>query len=117
MKNKKGQFMFYIFFIVIALLMIIIGAFIAPLGVTISTEMYEGGEQILLDNQETINQIENATIRNAIQENIDNAVYATDDNISVLTALFRYSWLIVVILVVLLFMIYARQYSEVGNVF
>ena len=117
LKNKKAAIMIYITLIIATLSVILITAVLAPMGATFSTRMYENGEKIMLLGNESTSQIQDTEIREDIQDMYDGALAATEDNIQVNTALFKYSWLFVIVMVVLIGFVYTRRITEYGGGF
>ena len=74
LKDKKGSVSLYITYIILAVIIIVIAAVVAPFGVLFNSELYAAGEEIILDANETISQIQNDTIRNSIQANFGKSV-------------------------------------------
>ena len=110
--NKKASIGMYITFVITAIIIIVITGLIAPMGVMFSTQMYEAGEQILIDNNATIANINNAQVRQSIYNMTDEALGATHTNIEVNSDLFQYAWVIVLVLAGLIVFIYTRQVTE-----
>lgn len=113
--NKRGTIMLYISFFILAVIIILLAAILAPLGVQFNSQMYETGEEILLDANETIKNIDDSTVRGQIQTSLSNAIDAQQNNIEVNAAIFQYGWVFVVILTGLVLFIYARRLIEVGG--
>lgn len=111
-KNKKGQVALYIIFIISALFIVLIAAFFAPMGVRFNSEMYVAGEGLMLEANETIQRIQNDTVKNELQGIMDGALAATQNNISVNAHLFQYGWIFVIGLVGLIIFLYTRSLVE-----
>lgn len=115
--NKKGSIMIYIVVIIMILIIILITAVIAPMGAVFSTRMYENSEEIMKLGNSSLNNIDNAEVKANIQDMYDGALASTEDNINITTALFKYSWLFIIVLVVLVGFIYTRRLTEYGGGF
>lgn len=113
--NKKGQVTIYLVFIVITIIIILITAFLAPMGVLFNTEMYKAGEMIMLQANESISEIQNATVRAQIQDVVQGGLNNVENNIEVNNSLFQYSWILVVVLVMLVLFLFTRRLVEVGG--
>jgi hypothetical protein len=61
---------------------------ITPFGVRFNTEMYAIGEDMILDANESLSQIDNATVRNTLYTTFGEALGTTQTNIEVNTAAF-----------------------------
>lgn len=110
--NKKGVVTFYLVFIIIAIIVIVLTAFVAPLGAEISTRFYVAGGNILNRANATIANISDVAIRTQIQDTFISAQAAQQNNIEVGAALFQYSWIIVLILVATVIFLLARRTVE-----
>lgn len=112
LKNKKGVLMFYIIFIMMAIFIVFIASVLAPMGVKINTKLYAAGEKLMLDAQDDLNLIQNATIRNTLDTTIDNALANVENNIELNANLFRYSWIFVIGISALMLFLLARVLVE-----
>lgn len=110
--NKKGQVAIYFTFLIVALIIILITAVLAPMGVLINTRLYAAGEDIMLRANESIADINNTTVREAVQANIENALDAQENNIEVNANLFQYSWIFILVLVAVVVFLYTRVIVE-----
>lgn len=113
--NKKGNITLYLVFIFLAMIIITIGALVGPLGVLFSTDMFVAGEGILMNANESLQQIQDEEIKNKIYTIVDDAQEATTTNIQVSGALFEYSWLFLLIITLIVVFIFTRRLVEVGN--
>lgn len=113
MKGKKGVIYLYIIFIITAILILIIGAVVAPMGTLFTTEMYSMGERMLIDSNETIQDISNVQVRDQIETNIAQALSLQETNIEINTDIFKYSWIPMLLLTFLILFLYTRRVVEV----
>ena len=81
MKNKKGQAVLFVYFFISAVIIVIIAAVFAPMGVLFNTKMYAAGEDILLKAQDEIDEIDDTTVQGQINDTIDAALDAGTNNI------------------------------------
>lgn len=100
---------------IVATIIIMIAAVFAPLGIQINTEFFKAGENILNDTQSSLNEIQDASIRNSINETIISAKANTINNIEVNAAIYQYAWVLVLILGGLVAFLFSRQTIEVGS--
>jgi hypothetical protein len=116
-KNKKGQVGIYIVFIISSIIIVMIAAFAAPMGVLFNTEIYKAGEKIMLQANESVQEIQNATVRASIEGIINDGLNNVETNIEVNGALFQYGWILVVGLTALILFLLTRSIVEVrtGN--
>lgn len=110
-KQKKSQIFIYITFLIIAILIITIAAVLVPFGVRFSTEMYEAGESIYLDMNESVD-IQDTEVRAGIIDGIEGGLDALETNIDVSQDIFKYSWIIVIVLTGLVMFIFTRRIVE-----
>lgn len=115
MKNKKSQVTIYVMFIFVAILIVIIAAVLAPLGVLINTEFYKAGESILLQANSTLQDINDPTAKAQIQDSINSAFAAQENNIEVNANFFQYSWILVIGLTGLIMFLFTRKTVEYGS--
>ena len=109
MKNKKAQVSIYMAFMITAIIIVLIAAFMAPMGVLINTEFYAAGEELMLEANESINNIDDATVRQQIQDVITEGLSAQQNNIEVNSDIFQYSWILVIGLTALVVFLYTRR--------
>jgi predicted PurR-regulated permease PerM len=110
--NKKGQLGIYLAAMIVVIIIIVLAALFAPIGARFTTQTYLAGETILNQTQEDIDAIQDADIKASINTNIQNAKDATDDNIEFLTALYKYAWLFVLIILGIGFFLLSRSLIE-----
>lgn len=110
--GKQGQVTIYVFWFITAIMVVILGALVAPIGARFTSEMYTAGEGIILDANHTIQNIQNDSVKASIMGIYGEATQATETNIEVLTDVFQYSWIIVVILSAVVAFLYTRQLVE-----
>lgn len=111
-KNKKGSASLYVTLIISAIFIITLAAVLAPMGVLFNTEMYTAGEDILLRANESMNDIDNAEVRAALQNVTSVAQSTAQDNIEMNANFFRYSWIFVIALAALITFVYTRRVVE-----
>lgn len=117
MKSRKGQVAIYITFMFVAMLIVLIAAVLAPLGVRFNSEAYVAGEDILLRANGTIAQIQNDTVRQSILSGTQEGLDAVEDNININNSIFKYGWVIVVFLTALIVFLFTRRLTEVNRGF
>lgn len=112
-KKKKGQVVILFVFLMIAIVTILISAALIPMGIVFTTEMYTGGEQILKIANDSIQSISDPEVKASINDALGQAFDAQENNIVVLTDMFQYSWIIVIVLVFIVIFMYTRSLVEV----
>jgi hypothetical protein len=112
--SKKAQAVLFVYFFITAVIIVVIAAVLAPMGVLFNTKMYEAGEDILARAQADIDNIQDATVQGQINDTIDAALDAGQNNIDVNAAIFQYGWVFVLILTGLIVFMQTRRLIEVG---
>lgn len=113
--RKRGQISLMLVFFITSLLIVIIAAVLAPLGVQINSEFYAAGESIMLEANHSISQINNTDVKTEIQTTIGDALDSQQTNIEVNSAVFKYGWVFVLILAALVTFLYTRRLVEYGG--
>jgi hypothetical protein len=113
--NKRGQAATYIVWFISALALLLIAAFLAPMGVRFNTALFIAGETILNQSQDDIANIDDADIRASINASIVQAKASGENNIEVLTDVFQYSWVVVLGCSVLVLFLWTRRNVEYGQ--
>lgn len=111
-KRKKGSVTLVFVIFITALIVVLISAFAAPMGVRINADLYRAGEAIMLDANESISEIENTTIRDSIQNIMTGGLDNVENNIEVGNALFQYGWILAVALTCIVGFLYTRRIVE-----
>ena len=109
---KKGEVTIYLFWFLAAVMVLVVAALVAPMGVLFTTELMVAGEDVLLMANESIQDIENTTIRNSVTSVIGEALEAGEDNITILSDIFQYAWVIVLVLSGIVAFLFTRQLVE-----
>lgn len=112
MSSKKGQITMMITFFFIAVIIITLAAVLAPVGVLFNTEMIKAGEDLLVDANESISGINDAAIRENLQDTTSAAFAAGEHNIEVNNAMFKYSWILIVGITAVTIFIFTRRMIE-----
>ena len=117
--KKKGNVALYITFWIVATVIILLTAVLAPLGGRISSEFFLAGEGLLLDSNETISQIQDENVKSTLTRSFNEATQAAELNIQVSTDLYQYAWVFLLILTGIIVFLLSRQLVEVqrGGVF
>lgn len=113
--NKKGVVTIWIFAIILFMVLIFMGAIIAPIGGIFSSKMYSYGDKLIIDLNESLEDISDSSVRSGLHNITSSASSSQQFNIEVSTAWFKYSAIIAVFLTALVFFIATRQLSEVGG--
>lgn len=111
-KNKRGAVSIYLTFMFTAIFVLLIASVLAPMGVLINTEFYAMGEDIMLQANQSIEDINNASVRNSIRASVNSGLNSLQDNIEVNADIFKYSWIIVIILSAMVLFLFTRRITE-----
>ena len=112
MKYKKGAVTLYLIFIVSSLFILLIAAFAAPFGARFSSEVYAIGDDLIQEANETLEGISDASVKQNLQDSFSNALSATENNISLTTGMYQYSWLLFIGLTALIIFLFTRALVE-----
>ena len=115
--KKKGQVTQYILFFAIALVIIVIASIFAPMGTLFNIQLLEAGEDILLQAQDDVAGIQDATIRAQVNETLNGAIDSAVNNIAVNNSVFQWGWVAVVLVFFITLFIITRKQVEVSNQF
>lgn len=115
MRGRKGQISLYIMWFFMAVILLLIASFIAPLGVNLNAAAMGMGEDMLIRANDTIQGLTDADVKAAIQDVNDEAVAYSSENIQLLSYVYRYSWVIVLVLSALILFMYTRTVVEFGG--
>ena len=74
--------------------------------------MYIAGDTIVTNAEDNLGSINNSTIRNRIQDAIDDMQSATAENIEYLSMFYQYSWILIIIIVTFTLFVLARKVVE-----
>lgn len=113
---KKGQLAIALFMFIIITTILIVGTVFAPIGTKFATVTYNVGESILNLTADDLNNIQDADIRLSLNETIEQSKNNTDESITIYGALYRFSPIIAVIVVILMAFLLARRSVETGQI-
>lgn len=111
-ENKKAAITLYIAFFVAAVLVIVIAAVLAPMGVLFNSEMYKAGEDILAEANASIQNISDPVVKAQVQASINSAQASAQDNIEVNADIFQYSWIFILVLAAVMVFLATRTITE-----
>jgi len=112
MIGKKGSISLYISMMLAAIVLVLIAAVLAPMGVLFNSEMFQAGEMILERANDSIQGISDADVKTSVLDTVDKAYDASQYNMEINANFFRYSWVFVLILVGIMGFLYARTLVE-----
>lgn len=112
--KKKAQVTMYIYFMFMAVIILVIAAVFAPMGVLFNTRMYAAGEDILLRANSSIADIHDPVVKQRVYNVVNTAYDAGEENINVNANIFQYSWVVMIILTGIVVYLQTRKLVEVG---
>lgn len=113
--NKKGNLSLYITFIIVGILIVLIAAIFAPMGVLFNVEAYKAGELILDQANESVEGIQDATVKAAVIGVIGEAKNSAQNNIEVNGNIFQYGWIFLLGISALVVFLFSRRLVEAGG--
>lgn len=114
-KGQLGSVSFFILIFVLMVILLLIVAFAAPVNSLILANLAKGADNILTNTADDINSIQDADVREAVNDALDSAKAAGNDNIQVNTMLYRFGWVFFgVILFVVIYLILFRESNTVS---
>jgi hypothetical protein len=115
MNEERGSFAYFIAFVFLALTLVFLFGVGIPLLVSINTEFYAAGEDIINMSANTTSQIQDANAR-AVFEDAQNAMLnSTEDQVEILSTFYQYGWLLIIVIIVLILFMASRQQVESGG--
>ena len=115
-KKNNGQISFVFVFFLSGIFIILLSAIFGLMMALFNTEFYKAGENIILQTNESLQDIQDPTIKANVQGMINSAQAASVNNIEVGTDLYRYGWVLLLVLTAVIIYLSARQNIEVGRI-
>lgn len=113
--SRKAQVGLFFTWLIIVIIFSVMAAIIAPMGVVFNTEILAASENIYLQANDSLQQIQDPTIKAAVQSNIDKSFDAGQYNIQVTNNLYVYMWLIILIITAIILYVFSRQTVEYAS--
>jgi hypothetical protein len=114
-RHKKGVFTYWVIFAIFTGILLFLTAIFFPIESLMASEFYAAGGDIIRDANETISSIDNETIRLQITDALTEAQSAQQTNITVYSSMYRYAWIIILVIICLLLFIQTRKDVEGEN--
>lgn len=115
MNSKKGTIQLYIYVTVLALIVLIFVAVLAPSGVLINTEFTRATNEIRTRYMPEIDKIQNDTIRSSIKESLNLAVDNSENMVEVNSFFYKWGWLFVILIPLVALFLYSRMQVETNT--
>lgn len=112
--NKKGTISFYLMFTLLAMLLLFLTAIFYPIASTMASGFYAGGDEVLAMGNESISLISDPVAKAQIQSALAEAQSSQQWNIEFYSAMFKYSWLVIGAIIMLLLFIQIRRSVDYG---
>ena len=96
--KKKGQVMYFFTFIIVIVFISIIAAIAIPAGVELTDKVYEIGDSLLRQSNDTVKTIVDDTLREGMQPSINAAIASTNTNNLLINQMQIWVWIIMIML-------------------
>lgn len=114
-KARKGQVTVFISFFIIAFVILVLAALVAPFGIDSSVQFYLAGESIINNTQVRVEQIQDADVKAHVKDVIQGAKDNTQTNIDVYGSLYQYGWVVALVLTALVVFLATRRNVDYGG--
>lgn len=111
-KNENAVLGFFLAFIFSATMLVFLFSFAIPFLTSFTVDLYVAGDSIIANAEEEIDNIQNATIKNQIQSNLQDMQAATQENINYMSFFYQYGWVFVILIITFTFFMLARSIVE-----
>ena len=111
-KEDDAVLGYFLAFILSATMLVFLFAVAIPFLINFTTDIYAASDSIIEDAKTNIENIQNTTIRDRIQNNLQEMQDATEENINYLSFFYQYGWIFVIIVTVFTIFMLARQVVE-----
>lgn len=112
LKDDHGSLSFGIIFVFLFIILVFFFSFAVPFMMTINTALYEAGEDVLDQGNDTAGLINDAGVRDSIQGIFSTTETSFVEQITILGMFAQYGWLIVLFVIMLIIVIIARRQVE-----
>lgn len=110
--NEKGSISYFMVFVVLAVILLVLFAVAIPFLQAFNIALYEAGEDILIDANKTVQQLENEEIKAALEGALGQQVTSIETQVDILGTFFKYGWIIIILVIVLVIFLASRQAVE-----
>lgn len=110
--NDTAALGYFLILVFSVSMLVFLFSFAIPFLTDFTTDMYIAGDNITQRTEDKIAEISNATIRQNIQDALDNMQSSTAENIQNLGFFYQYSWILIVLIVTFSLFILARKVVE-----
>lgn len=110
--NNEAVLGYFFVFLFAAVMLVFLFAFASPFLIAFSTDLYTAGDDIITKTESKLDNITNTTIRNMIQNNLDEMQLNTAYNIQYLSFFYTYAWIFIILVVTFTIFIMARKIVE-----
>jgi len=113
LNNNNGTLAFVVVFIILAVATVFLFAIFIPAQTEMLTTMYNAGDTIYDTVEDDIQNIQNETAKEEIQDAIETARGTIPSQITILSGFFQYGWAFIIFVIVLVVFVLARRMVEV----
>lgn len=108
-EKSKGIISIFLIFLILVITMAFLFGIGIPMAIDVNTEAYMAGETML--SNLNVSAIQDATVKESLNNSIQQAKDSTVENVSVMSTFYQYSWLIAIL--VITFALYMLTRSNV----
>ena len=110
--NDEAVLGYFVAFILSVTMLVFLFGFAIPFMTNFTVDMYAAGDDIIAMSEENLDNIQNATIRNRIMNNLQTMQDSTEETVNYLSFFYQYSWIFVIVIVVFTMFMLARKVVE-----
>ena len=110
--DQRGQTAFVIPFLIIAVLTLILYAFVSPTLIYFNTTILSTADTIIEDSNQLAQDITNPEIRAGVQGSLATAQGSVQTNIDINAQFFTYGWIILIAVITLYYFLFMRKQVE-----
>lgn len=114
LKSEKGNVVYFVGFLIFAVLITFVFVILSPALQNFNTNMYVVSEKIINTNKQDAQSIQEESIKQDILDTYNGQLDSMQLNVDVLGSLYKYAWLIILLLFALVLYLFTRQNVELG---
>lgn len=113
--GNRGQLSFFFIFVVLAISLLVLFAVAIPSMIEFDTKLYAVSEGFMTRSIATANTISDANVRTALVGSMTSARDTIPTQITVFSEFFKYGWILIIAIIVIVLIVYARRQVEYQN--
>lgn len=110
--GQRGVLFIALGFIVLCITLVFFFAIVIPMLENFNIKIWESGDVLLEKADQSAANIDDLTMRNAFNDTIDAQKQAAIDNVDILGVFNQWSWAIIILIMLGVYFLYARQIVE-----